>query len=131
VIESSAEFLRLVESSDPADRKRAAWEPAPDAVWHEVLENHPDMHFSVAHNRTVPESILILLVNAEDWRVRDRIAAKNACSPLLLEMLSHDPHDAVAATVAAHPRTPESALRRLADHSWSKVRDRARARLAD
>ena len=131
MIESSAEFLRLVESSEPADRKRAAWEPAPDAVWHEVLERHPGLHFAVAHNRTVPESVLVLLLDAEDWRVRDRIAAKNACSPLLLEMLSHDRHDAVAATVAAHPHTPEPVLRRLAEHSWAKVRDRARARLND
>lgn len=129
MIGTADEFVRLVTSDDPADRRRAAWEDADGAVWESLLGDQ-EMRFWVAHNRTIPAEIMRVLAADEDWRVRDRIATKNACPGEILELLSTDTHDAVASTVAGHPNTPDAALRRLAVHPWEQVREKALHRLA-
>lgn len=131
MIETVDEFIRLVESDDPVDRRRAAWEGTNLGVWMTLITHHPEMHFWVAHNRTIPSEVMRELASDDDWRVRDRIATKNSCPSEILEILSHDSHDAVASAVAGHPNTPSSALRRLAEYPWSQVRNRAIQQLAD
>lgn len=131
MIESANEFIRLVSSEDPGDRRRAAWEDAPVSVWRSVVENYDEMRFWVAHNRTVPPEILRILVNDDDWRVRDRVASKRRCPPEILALLSEDSHDAVLSTVAGHPNTPTDVLVRLSGHSWSGVRDKAQRQLLE
>jgi hypothetical protein len=130
MISSVEEFIALVESDDPADRRRSAWEEAPSTVWLSLIELHPDMRFWIAHNRTVPGEILGLLVRDPDWRVRDRVASRNSTPSGILELLANDEHEAVASTVAGHPNTPIPALRGLAGHPWSQVREKAARQLA-
>ena len=130
MIETAAEFVRLVESPDPAERHRAAWEEAPDGVWSELASGHLDMRFWVANNRTIPPSVMRVLASDSDWRVRDRIASKNSCPSDILELLSADSHDSVASVVAGHPNTPDAALHRLAHHPWAHVREKALRQLA-
>ncbi len=108
MIETVDEFIRLVESDDPAERRRAAWEGAGFGVWMTLVADHPEMRFWVAHNRTITSEVMQALVSDEDWRVRYRIATKNSCPSDILEILSHDSHDAVASAVAGHPNTPSS-----------------------
>lgn len=131
MIETVDEFIRLVESDDPAERRRAAWEGADLRVWMTLVADHPEMRFWVAHNRTIPSEVMQELASDEDWRVRDRIATKNSCPSDILEILSHDSHDAVASAVAGHPNTPSSALRRLAEYPWDEVRNKAIQQLAN
>jgi hypothetical protein len=131
MIESAEEFVRLVESDDPEERRRSAWESASDQVWRDVIQKDPDMHFWIAQNRTVSLDILWLLSESPDWRARFRVATKRIATPELLDLLSRDTHDAVLSTVVVNPNTPVSALRRLADHSWAEVYEKARERLAE
>jgi hypothetical protein len=130
VIETVAEFIRLVESDSAADRRRSAWEEAAGGVWLALIEKHPEMRFWVAHNRTLPVDAMRILAADEDWRVRARIAMKASCPGDVLDLLSSDPHDAVASTVAGHPGTPTEALQRLSRHPWVQVREKALQQLA-
>ncbi len=131
VIETTDEFIRLVTSVDAVDRRKAAWEQAPLSVWKELIIGHPEMRFWVAHNRTVPSEILRILALDTDWRVRHRVATKNACSGDILALLANDEHEAVASAVSGHPNTPTAALQVLARHPWSQVKDKAVRQLAE
>ncbi|WP_406407474.1 HEAT repeat domain-containing protein [Streptomyces sp. NBC_01643] len=129
-ITSVEEFIRLRQSEDPAEFKRSAWATLPLPVWWDLVRNHPDIRFWVAHNRTVPPEILAELIEDPDWRVRDRVASKRNCPSELLERLVDDPHDSVRRLVAGHPRSLRSAVARLVDDPWPVVAQEARVRLA-
>lgn len=131
MIGSVDEFICLVRSGDPKERRRAAWEDAPLSVWVTLAKDCPDMRFWVANNRTVPDEVLRILACGDEWRVRHRIAIKNACPGDILELLSSDDHDSVASSVAGHPNTPSSALRRLASHPWGQVAEKAIRQLSE
>jgi hypothetical protein len=75
-ITSAEEFIRLRQSKDPAECNHSAWAALPLPVWRDLVRNHPDMRFWVAHNRTVPPEILAELIKDPDWQVRDRVASK-------------------------------------------------------
>jgi len=130
-ITSVEEFIRLRESTDPAEYERSAWAAMPLPVWWSLLRDRPDMNVWAAHNRTAPPEILAVLIEDPDWRVRHRVAGRRDCPPALLDRLAGDPHDAVRQTVAGHPGTPRSALVRLLDDAWSAIAEKARTRLTE
>lgn len=66
MIESADEFVRLRTSQDRAEYHRAAHDEATEATWIEVLERFPDMRVWVAHNKTVPLTILERLRHDSD-----------------------------------------------------------------
>jgi hypothetical protein len=76
VIKSADEFVRLRTSEDPEEYGRAARDEASEATWLEVIERFPDMRRWVAHNKTVPLSILEVLRQDPDedvvWMVRTK-----------------------------------------------------------
>ncbi|GAB1644409.1 hypothetical protein [Krasilnikovia sp. MM14-A1259] len=78
MIESADEFVRLRTSEDPAEYRRAANEPAAEAIWREVIDRFPQMRFWVAQNKTVPLSILEVLRRDPDERVRSMVRAKRS-----------------------------------------------------
>jgi hypothetical protein len=78
MIESADEFRRLRESEIPDEYRRAAHDEAPVEVWLEVIRRWPDMRFWVAQNKTVPVSILEILVNDPDEKVRDMVLRKGS-----------------------------------------------------
>ena len=125
MISSVEEFLRLIESEDGEERRRAAWEGASTELWNELIEKHPESRFWAAHNRTVPIEVMWALARDSEWRVRGRIANKNSCPPEILEELADDTDEAVVSTVSGHPNTPTRALKRLLEHPWAKIRDNA------
>jgi len=131
MIETVAEFVRLVESDDPDERRRSAWEAALPQVWKSLVENHPEMRFWVAGNRTVPDVILRILAIDPEWRVRHRVASRKSCPSDILELLSNDTHDSIVSLVAGHPNTPSSALRRLARYPWDQVSKKATRQLSE
>lgn len=131
MIETVAEFIRLVESDDPDEIRRSAWEDALPKVWKLLVEDYPEMRFWVAHNRTVPEQILRILAVDPEWRVRHRVASRRSCPSGILELLSNDTHDSIASLVAGHPNVPSSALRRLEKYPWGQVSEKATRQLAE
>ncbi|MEV7449663.1 hypothetical protein ACFY2D_10760 [Streptomyces nigra] len=130
-ITSVEEFVRLRESTDPAEYERSAWAAMPLPVWWSLLRERPDMNFWAAHNRTAPPEILAALIEDPDWRVRVRVAGRRDCPPALLDRLAGDPHDSVRRSVAGHPNSPRSALARLLDDEWPVIAQEARARLSE
>lgn len=78
VIESAEEFVRLRTSDDPAEYNRAAQEQATESTWHDVIERFPDMRFWVAQNKTVPLSVLEILRQDPDDRVRHLVTSKRS-----------------------------------------------------
>lgn len=125
MIESANEFIELVDSSDPSDRKRWKNEEAPVEVWLDIVRNYPHMRFAVVGNRVVPCEVLLEMVDDPDRRVRMEIALKRQAGSEILEMLSWDHHDSVLLAVAGNENTPTVALHRLAGATWGKVRERA------
>jgi hypothetical protein len=131
MIETVDEFIRLVKSDDPDERRRSAWEDALPQVWRSLVKGHPEMRFWVAHNRTVPEEMLRILAVDPEWRVRHRVASRRSCSSDILELLSNDTNDSIASLVAGHPNTPSLALRRLAQYPWDQVSTKAIRQLSE
>ena len=78
MIESADEFRRLRESENREEYLRAAHDEAPVEVWMEVIRRWPDMRFWVAQNKTVPVSVLQVLVNDPDENVRDMVQRKGS-----------------------------------------------------
>ncbi|MEU9885615.1 hypothetical protein [Sphaerisporangium sp. NPDC051011] len=130
MITSAQEFLSLRFSDDPAEYNRAAREPAPLEVWLELINDHPEARFWVAHNKTVPIEVLRLLATDADWRVRSMVASKNKAPSDVLERLSTDEHDAIRQTVAGHPNTPTETVLSMCDDHWDEIRATARRNLS-
>lgn len=78
VIESAEEFVRLRISDDPAEYNRAAHDEASESTWREVIERFPDMRFWVAQNKTVPLSVLEILRQDPDDKVRHMVTSKRS-----------------------------------------------------
>jgi hypothetical protein len=130
MIESVAEFVRLRESEDPAEYRRAAAEPASLEVWREVVASRPDLRFWVAHNKTVPLEILRDLASDPDPRVRAMVADKRKLDAELFERLAGDPDADVRARLASNAKAPRAVLERLAADGESIVAEPARERLS-
>jgi hypothetical protein len=78
VIESADEFVRLRISEEPTEYRRAAKEPAAEAIWREIIDRFPQVRFWVVQNKTVPLSILEVLRRDPDERVRSLVRAKRS-----------------------------------------------------
>jgi hypothetical protein len=129
MIESAEEFVRLRTSEDPAEYRRAAVEPAPEPVWLEVVERYPEMRSWVAHNKTVPPSVLERLAGDPDPQVRRVVARKRKLDPALMARLADDPDDGVRHGVVCNASCPAEILRHMVKDRWSTVAHAARSRL--
>ena len=125
-----SEFVRLRESDDPDEYRRAAAEEAPLDVWLEVVRDRPDMRFWVAQNKTVPLEILRILAEDGDAGVRSMVARKRKLDPETLSQLAGDADESVRACVARNPGTPRHVLERLRDDPWEEIRRTIEERLA-
>jgi hypothetical protein len=130
MIGSADEFYRLRTSDDPAQYQRAAHDEAPEDVWRAVITAFPDMRVWVAHNKTIPVSILETLADDPDWRVRHRVASKRKLPGRLQLRLVRDPHEGVRRALVHHARLTPQALALLADDAAAEIRERAKSRLA-
>jgi hypothetical protein len=130
MIETAEEFCRLRTSDDPAEYQRAAHDEAPEAVWREVVVRFPEMRFWVAHNKTVPLSILETLVDDPDGRVRFMVASKRTLPERLQLQLARDADEGVRRALAANAKATPRTLGLLATDAIAEIRDKATARLA-
>jgi hypothetical protein len=131
MITSADEFVRLRTSSERDLYSRAAGEPAPEEVWLEVIKKYPEMRKWVAHNKTVPNTILAVLADDPDYEVRWMVAQRRKADPAVLEKLARDPHESVRERVACNRKTPTTLLRRLADDPEAFVAEAAREQLQE
>lgn len=130
MISSAEEFVALRSSTDPAEYWRAAHEEAPIEVWMKVIADYPDYRKWVAHNKTVPLTILDLLAGDEDSAVRVFVARKRKATDQILRRLAVDPDESVRLAVARHRNASTATLRLLESDPWDEVRKVVQARLA-
>lgn len=127
MIVSADEFVRLREIND----QRATHDSAPEKVWIDLLSNHPDMRQWVAHNKTVPLSVLDLLAVDPDPTVRFTVAMKRKASPEILERLAEDRDESVRMRVAYNKSTPSYILARLLRDKSEQIASLASSRLRE
>jgi hypothetical protein len=130
VITSSEEFIELRLSDDPALYDRAAYEEASLETWRELIRNHEEMRFWVAHNKTVPIAILEELSDDEDWKVRSMVASKRKLPEHLQLTLARDSNAGVRGRVVYNAKATVSVLRMLANDEDPDIRAHALERLA-
>jgi hypothetical protein len=129
MINKAEEFVELRTSNDPSLYSRAANESAPDQVWKEIIDKYPEMRQWVAHNRTISQSIIVLLAADPDPIVRYFIAMKRTIDNSIREQLAKDPDDSVRLAIAKNKKTPIDILRKLANDSWEEAAKVARERI--
>ena len=129
MIDSADEFIRLRDSDDPDDYRRAASEPATVAVWIDVIARHPDARVWVARNKTVPIEILSILAEDPNPDVRFAVSMKRKLTPELLDRLADDADESIRLQVARHRNTPTATLERLSRDDWETVAATATERL--
>lgn len=123
MIHSAEEFVALRDSSIKDEYDRAATDEAPVSVWKDVINRFPEHRKWVAHNKTVPLEILMLLCQFGP-DVRRFIAVKRKLSDELFELLSNDLDAVVRQGIASNKKAPISVIKRLTqdkDESVSRV----------
>jgi hypothetical protein len=129
MIRSVAEFIYLRNSDDPDDQSRAALDAADDAVWLAVIKHHPDLRKWVAHNKTIPMSIVRLLIDDPDPATRRWVAGKRKLDRAMFVALAGDPDEGVRHALTANAKVPPDLLRKLADDPVELVAIDAKQRL--
>ena len=124
-INSAAEFIRLRESEDPAEYRRAAHEDAPLEVWEEVLASRADLRYWVAQNKTVPVAVLTVLSEDSNADVRDMVARKRKLPESLQLKLASDCESSVRHALAYNAKVTEKVLRILTEDPDEFVREAA------
>ncbi len=129
MIASAEEFIRLRESDDPEDLRRAANEEATPKVWLEVIAEYPAMRFWVAQNKTVPISVLATLAQDPDRHVRGMVALKRKLPAALQLALATDPDERVRERLANNAGATTEALRMIATGKAGVAAETAARRL--
>jgi hypothetical protein len=131
MIESADEFVRLRTSDDRELYRRATSDSAPEAVWLEVIGRYPEMKQWVAHNKTVPLTILELLADDLDPNVRHAVAQKRKLTLKLFAKLAEDSDETVRQRIACNAKVPMAILTQLVDDNSEIVASVARERLSE
>jgi len=131
MITSAEEFVELRTSEDPDIYSRAVLESAPEEVWLAVITKYPDMKRAVVHNKTIPISILRLLMADPNPRVRSAVAEKRKLSHDMFEKLAMDPDLSVRGRIVWNRKTPLSILRELANDEDPDIAEGARERIKE
>lgn len=130
-IVSAKEFVRLRESEKLEEYMHAANGWAEDEVWLEVIAHHPDMKPWVAHNKTVPISILEVLAQDPDPEVRASVANKRKLSRDLFDRLAKDPAPTVRGIIVGNAKMPTDILETMLEDPEEWIREKAEEILAE
>jgi hypothetical protein len=129
MITSASEFLALRSSNRPDEYNRAAQDNAPDRVWNEIIDSYPEMREWVAHNKTVPITILGVLANDPSPRVREAVASKRKLTESLQLLLAQDNNPSVRERLVHNARVSLSVLRLLAQDPEFLIREKAQRKI--
>ena len=129
MITNAEEFLRLRSSNNADEYRRAAYEPAPENVWHDIITRYPEMRSWVAHNKTVSIAVLAILSTDSDPHVRMVVATKRKLTEPLQLRLAHDSDSGVRYQLACNARVTSNILHILATDEELFIRERAQQRL--
>jgi hypothetical protein len=129
MMHSAEEFVRLRQSDSQADYLKAATDSATVDVWLDVIRRFPEMKVWVARNKTVPIEILLVLAGDHDSNVRVAVATKNKLSEELFTVLAGDADDSVRQRIAYNKNTPIHVLQRLSLDTCELVAAPARSRV--
>jgi len=129
MIRDAEEFIRLRTSDTPADYQRAATDEVPIEVWPEIIQHHPDMRSSVAHNKTAPIEILTILARDADPSVRLSVAMKNKLPAELMMKLADDEEEEVRRRIVYNKNASIDVLRKLSTDDLEDIAKAARERL--
>jgi ethanolamine utilization microcompartment shell protein EutL len=129
MMHSAEEFVRLRLSNCRSDYLKAATDSATVDVWLDVIRRFPEMKVWVAHNKTVPIEILLVLAGDHDSNVRAAVAMKNKLSEELFTVLAGDADGSVRQRIAYNKNTPVHILRRLSLDTCELIAAPARSRI--
>jgi len=115
MISSAEEFKKLRESLVENEYHRAAHDEASEQVWFDVIKKYPEMKKWVAHNKSIPLSVLNVLAKDTDADVRVSVAIKRKLSRELFVLLSKDSDVSVLYTLALNPKIPHDVFDTLAE----------------
>jgi hypothetical protein len=122
MIHTAEEFIRLCLSKDANDCQTSLSSEASLQVWNDVIENYPSNMIDVAQNRTIPDEIMIKLVDRGDKYVRDILAQKRRLTPSLFSVLASDSNEMVRGTIAANAKTPLEIVEQLMSDPVEEVK---------
>ena len=131
MILSAEEFARLRQSDDPAEYQRAGNEEAPVEVRLAVVSRYPPLREWVAHNKTIPVSVLDVLAKDLDPRVRSTVASKRSLSVELQQVLARDADSSVRERLACNAKCTAEVLQLLSGDSEAHVRAAAVKKLSE
>ncbi|MBX3118605.1 MAG: hypothetical protein KF784_06040 [Fimbriimonadaceae bacterium] len=131
ILKDAEEFKRLRESQVSEEFLRAAHGTASEEVWLDVIHRYPELREWVAHNKTVPISILKILAKDSEPRVRFSVAVKRKLTPDLFCELAADEDEGVRQGIVYNPKVPKAILEQLTNDSVSLIREVAKSRLAE
>jgi hypothetical protein len=121
MIDSAEEFVTLRTSERQDEYLRAATEPAPIAVWFEVIDRYPEMKRWVAHNKTIPIEILEVLARAPDPDIRMAVAMKNKLTESLFAILAEDQDYSVRQRIVYNKNAPLHIVLKLAENPANHI----------
>lgn len=130
MIYTAEEFVRLRESESPEEYLRAAWDEAPLEVWIEVIENHPQMRFWVAQNKSIPHEIMEILSGDSSERVRSMIASKSRLPEYLQIKMAQDHDPLVRQRIVFNKKAFTQVLQLLVQDEDQDIREKANQRLS-
>lgn len=128
-ITSAEQFVQLRSSDNPDEYLYATKAEASEDIWIEIIHNYPSFARWVAHNKTIPVSVVRILSQSEDSDVRSFIAAKRKTPADVLVTLAKDEDEGVRRRIVYNPKTPEAALLILKEDGNREIRDKALERL--
>jgi hypothetical protein len=106
MILSAEHFVQLRLSDDVREQYQASHEAADESVWHTIIQQYPALRKWVAHNKTIPISILHILAKDQDPQVRWHVAIKRSLNDELFTLLSRDQDESVRRAVMNNAKCP-------------------------
>ena len=77
-----------------------------EAIWQQVIAEHPEIKIWVVRNKTVPLSMLRILATDADTSVRWEVAGKRKLDDALFEALCADRDESVRRVVLTNAKCP-------------------------
>lgn len=129
MITSYEKYIDILDNWEHPASQRAVTEAISEGVLLRTIQERPDLKEAVIHNKLIPESVLISLIDDPDARIREAVANKRKLSMPYLEKLTRDPDRYVRQKVVEHRKITKHILEILALDDWVDVAEQAKQRL--